>query len=53
MEKIVILTGAAHFDAIGTSGQVYPAAAFVSQAQAAGALTLEMNLKTPGHFKSA
>lgn len=32
------------FAAIGTSGQVYPAAAFVSQVAAAGASTVELNL---------
>ena len=32
------------FVAIGTSGNVYPAAGFVQQAAAAGAATLEMNL---------
>ncbi|WP_164658205.1 NAD-dependent deacylase [Tropicibacter sp. Alg240-R139] len=32
------------FAAIGTSGQVYPAAAFVHEAIAAGALTVELNL---------
>lgn len=33
------------FVAIGTSGQVYPAAGFVQEASAAGAHTLEMNLE--------
>ena len=33
------------FIAIGTSGQVYPAAGFMSEARAAGALTLEVNLE--------
>ncbi len=33
------------FVAIGTSGQVYPAAAFVQDADAAGARTLELNLE--------
>lgn len=32
------------FAAIGTSGQVYPAAAFVQEAAAAGARTVELNL---------
>jgi len=32
------------FAAIGTSGQVYPAAAFVHEASAAGAQTIELNL---------
>jgi len=33
------------FVAIGTSGQVHPAASFVEAARAAGALTLELNLE--------
>lgn len=33
------------FAAIGTSGQVYPAAAFVQEAAAAGARTIELNLE--------
>lgn len=33
------------FVAIGTSGQVYPAAGFVAEARAAGADTLELNLE--------
>lgn len=33
------------FVAIGTSGQVYPAAAFVADATQAGAETLELNLE--------
>lgn len=32
------------FAAIGTSGQVYPAASFVQEAASAGALTIELNL---------
>ena len=37
------------FVAIGTSGQVYPAAGFVAAAKAAGAQTVEINLEpTPG-----
>lgn len=39
------LAGASHFAAIGTSGQVYPAAAFVHEAAAAGAHTVELNLE--------
>ncbi|NVO57242.1 NAD-dependent deacylase [Rhodobacteraceae bacterium B1Z28] len=39
------LAGASIFAAIGTSGQVYPAAAFVHEAQAAGARTVEINLE--------
>lgn len=38
------LRGADLFAAIGTSGQVYPAAAFVQDAARAGADTVEMNL---------
>ena len=33
------------FASIGTSGQVYPAAAFVSEANAAGATSIELNLE--------
>jgi NAD-dependent deacetylase len=33
------------FVAIGTSGNVYPAAGFVAEARAAGAATLELNLE--------
>jgi len=33
------------FVSIGTSGQVYPAAGFVREARAAGALTVELNLE--------
>ncbi|MEY8827363.1 NAD-dependent deacylase [Sedimentitalea sp. XS_ASV28] len=39
------LAGADLFAAIGTSGQVYPAAGFVQEASAAGAHTLEMTLE--------
>ncbi len=39
------LADAAIFASIGTSGQVYPAAAFVHEAQAAGAQTIELNLE--------
>jgi NAD-dependent deacetylase len=39
------LSSASVFAAIGTSGQVYPAAAFVHEAQAAGAHTIEINLE--------
>ncbi len=39
------LAGASVFAAIGTSGQVYPAAAFVHEAAAAGARTVELNLE--------
>ncbi|WP_377186309.1 NAD-dependent deacylase [Ruegeria meonggei] len=38
------LSGAAIFAAIGTSGQVYPAAAFVHDASMSGARTVELNL---------
>ena len=36
------------FVAIGTSGQVYPAAGFVAEARAAGAQTVEINLECTG-----
>jgi len=39
------LSGADLFAAIGTSGQVYPAAGFVQEAAAAGARTVELNLE--------
>ena len=39
------LSEATLFAAIGTSGQVYPAAAFVEDARAAGAETVEMSLE--------
>ncbi|MEO1065632.1 MAG: Sir2 family NAD-dependent protein deacetylase, partial [Actinomycetota bacterium] len=46
MEAIWDLLRAADlFVAIGTSGQVYPAAAFVQDAARAGAHTLELNLE--------
>ncbi|WP_420586505.1 NAD-dependent deacylase [Ruegeria sp.] len=38
------LAGAAFFASIGTSGQVYPAAAFVHEARLSGAQTIELNL---------
>ena len=45
MEEIFAhLAEADLFAAIGTSGQVYPAAAFVQEAAAAGAHTIELNL---------
>lgn len=39
------LARATLFAAIGTSGQVYPAAGFVAEARAAGAATVELNLE--------
>ncbi|MFQ5622828.1 MAG: NAD-dependent deacylase [Paracoccaceae bacterium] len=46
MDEIAAALGRADlFVAIGTSGQVYPAAAFVQDASAAGARTLEINLE--------
>ena len=36
------------FIAIGTSGNVYPAAGFRQMAQAAGAETVELNLESTG-----
>lgn len=45
MDRIIDhLAGADIFAAIGTSGQVYPAAGFVREAAAVGAHTVEMNL---------
>jgi NAD-dependent deacetylase len=44
------LTTCAMFVSIGTSGNVYPAAGFVSEASAAGAHTVELNLEpSSGH----
>ena len=49
MEEISeALGGCKLFAAIGTSGSVYPAAGFVEEARAAGALTVELNLKSAG-----
>ncbi len=46
MEEIAALLAEARiFAAIGTSGQVYPAAAFVEDARAAGAETVELSLE--------
>lgn len=46
MERIIsALSSADIFVAIGTSGQVYPAAGFVQLAQEAGARTIELNLQ--------
>ena len=46
MDRIVeALTNCDLFVAIGTSGEVYPAAGFVEMADAAGADTLELNLE--------
>ncbi|MEO1109605.1 MAG: NAD-dependent deacylase [Pseudomonadota bacterium] len=42
------LASASIFAAIGTSGQVYPAAAFVHEAKATGAHTIEINLEPTG-----
>ena len=39
-----LLDSADIFASVGTSGQVYPAAAFVQQAREAGAHTIELNL---------
>jgi NAD-dependent deacetylase len=44
-EVYAALAGCALFVSIGTSGQVYPAAGFVSEAGAAGAHTVELNLE--------
>ena len=49
MERIVdALEACALFVAIGTSGEVYPAAGFVEEARRAGAETLEINLEATG-----
>lgn len=57
MERIYdALARADLFVAIGTSGNVYPAAGFVAEARAAGARTLEINLEpsaTIGAFDDA
>jgi NAD-dependent deacetylase len=46
MEQIVAaLQTCDMFAAIGTSGQVYPAAGFVEEARMAGAETVELNLR--------
>lgn len=46
MEEIYDHLGdATMFASIGTSGQVYPAAAFVQEARMAGAHTIELNLE--------
>ncbi len=46
MERILdALSQATLFAAIGTSGQVYPAAGFVQEAYTAGAHTVEINLE--------
>ncbi|KAA2312350.1 NAD-dependent deacylase [Pseudooceanicola sediminis] len=46
METILTrLAACSYFVAIGTSGQVYPAAGFVQEADANGAHTLELNLE--------
>jgi len=50
MEEIAdALARADLFVAIGTSGEVYPAAGFVADAKARGAETLEINLAPSGH----
>ena len=46
MDRIIAeLESCTHFAAIGTSGEVYPAAGFVEIAQRAGAHTVEINLE--------
>lgn len=42
------LDGAGLFIAIGTSGTVYPAAGFVAEARAGGAVTVEVNIEETG-----
>jgi NAD-dependent deacetylase len=44
-EVYAALAGCDLFLAVGTSGQVYPAAGFVREASAAGARTVELNLE--------
>ena len=44
-EAIEAITGADMFVSIGTSGSVYPAAGFVSEARAAGVAATELNLE--------
>ncbi len=57
LDRISRALGAAHlFIAIGTSGAVYPAAAYVRAARAAGIATCELNLEpadNAGHFDRA
>ncbi|GLR65220.1 NAD-dependent deacylase [Marinospirillum insulare] len=48
-ECMEALENADLFVAIGTSGQVYPAAGFVDAANAAGARTVELNLEKTSH----
>lgn len=49
MDRIAsALSQATHFIAIGTSGEVYPAAGFVAEARAMGIETLEINLEPTG-----
>ena len=49
LERIAAALGtASRFVAIGTSGEVYPAAGFVREAKAHGARTLEINLAPSG-----
>lgn len=49
-EIYAALAGCDMFVSIGTSGNVYPAAGFVSEAQAGGAHTVELNLEpSSGH----
>ena len=51
MERIAeAIAGCDLFVAIGTSGEVYPAAGFVQEATAAGAETLEINLEPSGGY---
>lgn len=55
-EILAVLSACDRFIAIGTSGNVYPAAGFVGVANAAGAQTLELNLEpsdTASAFASA
>jgi len=57
MDRIAdLLAGATLFIAIGTSGNVYPAAGFAAEARANGARTVELNLEpseTKEHFSES
>lgn len=52
METILThLSEATHFAAIGTSGEVYPAAGFAAEAAVRGAHTVEINLEPSGQAR--
>ncbi|MEM8791766.1 MAG: NAD-dependent deacylase [Pseudomonadota bacterium] len=53
MDRIgALLTGATQFVAIGTSGAVYPAAGFVTEARMLGISTLEINFEASDNTKA-